>query len=105
MSTGGKIALALLGLSVAGGLAYYFTSRQGSGSDLLTDPSNAGANNPLVITKSFAEYEGKYVKGSSREVYKVKAGMKELLPMFIWASYTDRAIKVSDTILKSIPTK
>lgn len=107
MSTGVKITLALLGLSVASGLAYYFSTRQSGEDNTLTTGGNGSGSGDIVITKSFAEYEGKYVKNSAKstDIYKVKLGMKEKLPQITAISFADKAIVIPDSILKSIPTK
>lgn len=109
MSTGVKITLSLLGLTVAGGLVYYFTTRQDAAGNTLTASSGpgSGGSGDIVITPSFAQYEGKYIKNSatSKDIYKVKSGMKEKLPQVASIMYADKAIVISDSILKSIPNR
>lgn len=99
MNKSTKIAIALLGLSAVGGLIYFITTRQSGAAG----STNSAGTNTLVVTESFAKYEGQYIKGTGREVYKVKSGKKEILPMVSWVTYAPRAIVIPDRILNSIP--
>lgn len=115
MSNGAKIALTLLGLSVAGGAVWYFATQQpgnlisAGGATNTGGSTSTGSQSSTQPAKQQSPYEGKTIVGSGPKTYLVEGGTKRWITT--WATYQaminsgkyPARIKISDTILNSIP--
>lgn len=126
MNAGAKVALALLGLGIAGGAIWYFTQNRG-GTNMLTSGGapTGGSSSPTTSPNQGiapSKYEGKIVSNANAKdprteallklkvykLYLVMNGQKRLIPTYetyqsMVSQNYPKYITITDAELKSIP--